>query len=83
MKVIIYTTTTCPYCSMLKNYLKEKNVSYEEKFVDQDDKARDEMTALSDGFLGVPYTVFTKDDGGIEKVIGFDKAKIDSILGIV
>jgi glutaredoxin len=35
MKVIIYSTTTCPYCKMLKDYLDEKKVEYVEKLVDQ------------------------------------------------
>lgn len=83
MNVTIYSTVTCPYCSMLKKYFTEKNVAFIEKLVDQDDTARIEMTKLSDGFLGVPYTVIAKDGGTVEKIIGFDKAKIDSILGLV
>ena len=81
MEVTIYATTTCPYCKMLKDYLKEKNIMYVEKMVDQDEMARNEMTAKSGGFLGVPFTVIVKD-GTEEKVIGFDKGKINSILGI-
>jgi hypothetical protein len=50
--------------------------------VDTDDAAREEMMAVSGGFLGVPYTVIVKDDGTKEGVIGFDKGKIDSILQI-
>lgn len=68
---------------MLKNYLEERQISFIEKLVDQDDAAREEMTKLSDGFLGVPYTTIKKDDGSVEKIIGFDKAKIDSLLGLV
>lgn len=67
---------------MLKNYLGEKSIAYTEKVVDLDDTAKDEMLQSSDGFLGVPFTVITKDDGTKEKVIGFDKGKINSILGI-
>ena len=49
--------------------------------MDTDDAARAEMMAVSGGFLGVPYTVITKD-GTKEGVIGFDKGKLDSILGL-
>lgn len=83
MTITVYSTVTCPYCQMLKNYFKEHNLNFQEKLVDQDDGAREEMMALSDGFLGVPYTVVTKDDGGREKVIGFDKGKLDQVLQIV
>jgi len=62
MRVTIYSTTTCPYCKMLKDYLISKNVSFTEKLVDQDDLVRNEMATESGGFLGVPFTVVTKDD---------------------
>ncbi len=91
MKITIYSTVTCPYCKMLKSYLDEKKVSYEEKLVDQDDAAREEMVALSGGYLGVPYTVIEKaagleasgpEGGEKEKIIGFDKGKLNSVLGL-
>ena len=56
MQVIVYTTVTCPYCKMLKDYLESKNITYSEKLVDQDDVAREEMSKVSGGFLGVPFT---------------------------
>jgi glutaredoxin len=67
---------------MLKSYLDEKSIVYTEKLVDQDDSAREEMTKASGGFLGVPYSIITKDDGSKEKIIGFDKGKINSVLGL-
>ena len=81
MKITIYSTTTCPYCQMLKEYLDEKDVSYEEKLVDQNDEAKTEMMEKSDGYLGVPFTVITKEDGGEETVLGFDKKRIEEIIG--
>ena len=80
MQITIFSTTTCPYCKMLKDYLTSKNVVFSEKLVDQDDRVRDEMTAESGGFLGVPFTVVTKDDGTKESIIGFDKGKLEEIL---
>jgi glutaredoxin len=67
---------------MLKKYLTEKNISFTEKLIDQDDAARDEMAKESGGFLGVPFVVIVKDDGSKETVVGFDKSKLNSILGI-
>lgn len=81
MNITVYSTTTCPYCNMLKSYLKEKSVAYTEKLVDQDDAARKEMIAASGGFLGVPFTVVDKD-GQKSKIIGFDKGKINEAIGI-
>lgn len=82
MKITIYSTTTCPYCKMLKDYLKEKSITFTEKLVDQDDAAREEMTTVSGGFLGVPFSVITKDDGSKETVLGFDKGKLNQVVGI-
>ena len=82
MQITIYSTTTCPYCKMLKKYLTEKNISFTEKLIDRGDAVRDEMAKESGGFLGVPYVVIVKDDGSKEMVVGFDKGKLNSILGI-
>jgi len=82
MTVTVYSTTTCPYCNMLKNYLKENGVAFSEKLVDQDDAAREEMMKESKGFLGVPFTIVTKEDGTKEDIIGFDKGRVNEIMGI-
>ncbi len=82
MSITIYTTTTCPYCKMLKGYLSEKNISFTEKVVDQDTPAQEEMMKLSGGSIGVPFTIIKKDDGSEVKILGFDKAKVDETLGL-
>ncbi|MBI2446469.1 MAG: glutathione S-transferase N-terminal domain-containing protein [Parcubacteria group bacterium] len=75
-KVTIYTTPTCVYCKMTKEFFKENNVTYEEKDVSVDAAARDEMVAKSNQ-LGVPVIDI---DG--ELTIGFDKEKISKLLNI-
>jgi len=67
---------------MLKDYLKEKSIMFTEKLVDVDDAAKTEMSASSGGFLRVPFISIVKDDGTRETVVGFDKGKINTILGI-
>lgn len=67
---------------MLKDYLLEKNISYTEKLVDLDESAKTEMSASSGGFFGVPFTLVVKDDGTKETIVGFDKGKINTVLGI-
>jgi glutaredoxin len=67
---------------MLKDYLNEKKFPFTEKLVDMDEAARTEMMSSSKGFLGVPFTTVTLDDGRNETVLGFDKGKINSTLGI-
>lgn len=67
---------------MLKDYLTEAGIPFENIFVDQDERGREEMMKESGGFLGVPFTVITKDDGSKETVLGFDKNKLNQVLGI-
>lgn len=82
MQITIYSTTTCPYCKMLKEYFTEKKFPFMEKLVDMDEAAKEEMMAASNGFLGVPFTIIVKDDGTKETVLGFDKGKLNAVLGI-
>lgn len=82
MKVTVYSTTTCPHCKLLRDYLEQKGISFEEKLIDTNNAARVEMEKISDGFLGVPFTVFEKDDQTKETIFGFDKGKINSLLSI-
>lgn len=80
-KITIYTTTTCPYCKMAKEYLDSKGIKYENIFVDQDPTAAEDMVKIS-GQMGVPFTVITKDDNSRETILGFDREKINQALGL-
>lgn len=82
MQVIIYTTQTCPYCKMLKDYLNQKNIPFTEKLVDGDELSKDEMMQKSGGYLGVPFSVVIKDTGEEIRVVGFDRMKFDEVLGV-
>lgn len=66
---------------MLKDYLTSKGISFTEKLVDTDEAAQKEMAGVSGGFLGVPFTSITKEDGTKETILGFDKGKLDLVLG--
>lgn len=73
--VKIYSTPTCPYCVRAKAYLDSKSIQYENYDVSSDKEKLDEMVKIS-GQMGVPVLDI---DGNI--IIGFDKEKIDSLLG--
>ena len=75
-KVIIYSTPTCPYCQLAKEFFKENNVEYDDFNVAEDAKAREEMIKKS-GQMGVPVIEIGKDI-----VVGFDKNKLTELLGI-
>ncbi len=67
---------------MLKSYLTSKNIAFVEKLVDMDEATQKEMSDVSGGFLGVPFTSIVRDDGATETIMGFDQGKINSVLGI-
>lgn len=80
-KVTIYSTTTCPYCFMEKNYLKDKGVKFEDVLLDQQ---QDKIPEFLDkcGNMGVPCTHITHEDGKEEHILGFDKPRIDKALDL-
>lgn len=73
--VVIYSSNTCGYCTMAKEYFNENNVEYTEKNVSTDLEARKEL--MSKGFMGVPV-IYVED----EVIQGFDKVKLDELLGL-
>jgi glutaredoxin 3 len=75
-KVTIYSTPTCHFCQMTKDFLKEKNIGYTEYNVAQDLEKRQEMIQKS-GQMGVPVIYV-----GDELIIGFDKERLVSSLGV-
>jgi glutaredoxin-like YruB-family protein len=75
-KVKIYSTPVCPYCTALKEFLKERNIEFEDIDVSQNEEALKEMVEKS-GQMGVPVVEI---DGEI--VVGFDKERISKLLGI-
>lgn len=70
----VYTTDSCPWCVKAKNYLKSKDIAFEELNVAEDMDARQEMVQKSRQ-MGVPVL----DINGTV-VIGFDKPAIDTAL---
>ena len=75
-QVKIYTTSSCGYCKMVKDFLKEHNIGYTEFNIGMDAVKRNEMLEKT-GQMGVPVT----DING-EIVIGFDKERLSQLLGI-
>lgn len=76
-KVTVYSASTCPYCVRVKQFLKDNNVQFTEIDVSSNQEAAREMIERS-GQMGVPVVDI---DGEI--IVGFDKRKISSALGIL
>lgn len=75
-KVILYSTPTCVYCKLTKDFLQKNNVAYVEHNVADDMKARTEMVEKSHQ-MGVPVI----DIEG-EVFVGFDKDGMTKVLGL-
>ena len=74
MPVKIYTTSTCHFCVMAKDFLKKENIKFSEINVEKDQKAAQEMIEKS-GQMGVPVL----DING-KIIVGFDKRAIEKAL---
>ena len=72
--ITIYTTPTCAFCHMAKEYFKSKKIDFNDRDVTTDGEAYKEIMDKS-GQLGVPVI----DIGGTI-VVGFDRPKIDAAL---
>lgn len=75
-KVIVYSTPTCPYCKMAKEFLTEQHVAFEDVNV-QADQAEAKKMIEKTGQLGVPVL-----DIDSKIIIGFDKDEIKAALGL-
>lgn len=74
--VTIYSTPTCHFCQMSKEFFAANGVTYTEHNVAADLEKRQEMIKKS-GQMGVPV-IFV----GEEMVVGFDKERLSTLLNI-
>ena len=75
-EVVIYSTPTCHFCALSKEFFAANNVPYTNYDVASDFQKRQEMIEMT-GQMGVPVIRI-----GNDVVIGFDKAKISELLHI-
>ncbi|MFZ2803764.1 MAG: Uxx-star family glutaredoxin-like (seleno)protein [Patescibacteria group bacterium] len=76
MKITIYSTPTCPYCKLTKEFLKEKGIAFADIDVSSDPAAANEMVKKS-GQMGVPVIDI---DGQI--IVGWNKGALEEAIGM-
>ena len=76
MKITVYSTPGCPWCSKLKEWLKEHKIKFEDIDVSIDLESAREMVEKS-GQMGVPVTEIDN-----EIVVGFDINKLKKLFKI-
>jgi glutaredoxin 3 len=74
MSIKVYSTPTCPYCFMLKDWLKERKLEFVDIDVSRDRKAAVEMVTKS-GQTGVPQAEVNG-----RMIVGFDPKAIEAVL---
>jgi len=75
-RVILFSSGSCPWCSRAKSYLRQKGVRVKEVRVDKDPDAAKDVVRMT-GQMGVPVLLI-----GTAKIVGFDKSRIDRLLGL-
>lgn len=75
-RVIIFSTPTCGYCNMAKQYFRQHQIRFKDVDVSRDQTAARDLVRRT-GQMGVPVI----DIGG-QLIVGFDKPKIDQLLNI-
>ena len=83
-KIVVYTTTYCPYCTRAKQLLKSKGVNFEEIVIDGDDEKMWQNLYQRSKMKTVPQIyVDDKIIGGYDDIAALDKrGELDNILGI-
>lgn len=74
--VVLFSSGSCPWCSQAKSYLRQRGVRVKEVRVDQDPDAAKDVVKMT-GQMSVPVLLI-----GSAKIVGFDKARIDRLLGL-
>ena len=72
--IVIYSTTTWPWCNRAKEYLSSKGFAYTDYDVGRDREKAKEMIQKS-GQMGVPVIMINE-----QIIVGFNQARIDELL---
>ena len=75
-KVLIFTTPTCSYCTLAKRYFKENKIRFREIDVSKNESAARDIQKKT-GQTGVPVIMINN-----RPIVGFDKMKINKMLGL-
>lgn len=75
-RVIIFSTPTCSYCNMAKQYFRRNKIRFKDVDVSRDQAAARDLVRRT-GQMGVPVI----DING-KLIVGFDKPQINRLLDI-
>jgi glutaredoxin 3 len=74
-RVVLFTGASCPWCTRVKQYLRDNGIRFREVDASRDPRAQRELERRK--IRGVPVLLIKS-----QAIVGFDKPKIDRLLGI-
>jgi glutaredoxin-like YruB-family protein len=74
MDVTVYTSPTCPYCNMVKEFLSRSGIAFKERDISRNPSYAQELVRNT-GQMGVPVTII---DG--QTVVGFDRSRLEQLI---
>ncbi len=80
--ITIFSTASCSYCKLLMKWLDKEGIEYTKKMTDENEKDLAEFIRVSEGALGVPFSVIKLESGEEIKISGFDKPRFKAVLGL-
>jgi len=80
-KIKLYSTKSCPWCVMEKQWLESINVNHEVVYVDENQEEAVKMVKET-GQMGVPVTEIKYENGEKEYIVGFDKNRLATVLNV-
>jgi glutaredoxin 3 len=75
-RVIVFSTPTCSYCNMAKQYFRRNKIRFKDVDVSRDEAAARDLVRRT-GQMGVPVI----DING-KLIVGFDKPQINQLLDL-
>ena len=75
-RIIVFSTPHCPWCTKVKNYLKEKHFRFRDIDVSRDVRAAEDLVRRT-GQTGVPVILINN-----KPIVGFNRKEIDRVLDI-
>ncbi len=77
----VFSTPYCGFCTTLKEYLKQRNVAFTEVDLAQDPEQARYIVQLT-GQAGVPVLLKEEEGKQPEFIVGYNKEKVDAMLGL-
>ncbi len=74
--ITLYSTPTCPYCKLVKEFLSEQKLVFTELDVSMDNDAIQRMVKLS-GQMGVPVV-----DVNGQVIVGWNKNALEEVIKV-